>query len=160
MATHRLFLEDFEASYSLIALHSPVEDYKLVYEMNQQLTSKFFRVRKDIDLVQQGVCFSRFEWENNQTDTVWNLVTNRVSVNTESEVDQLTLFNTDSDTNTIQYYLIPEQPKVDYFLKIEGDCSQLMMNKLLLKLKEIPHLETAYSIDHTMLKSRSNLIFE
>ncbi|NER17204.1 IPExxxVDY family protein [Spongiivirga citrea] len=159
MAVHKLFIEDFEASYSLFALHSPVEDYKLVYEMNNLLSSKFYRVRNDIDLIQQGVRFSRFEWNNENIDTIWNIVTNKVVVNAVSKPDQLSLFD-GGDNTTIQYHLIPEQPKVDYFLKIEGDYNQFMVNQLLLKLKSIPHLETAYMLDHESLRSRSNLIFE
>ncbi len=159
MAVHKLFIEDFEASYSLLALHSPVEDYKLIYEMNNLLSSKFYRVRKDIDLIQKGVRFSRFEWNNENSDTIWNLVTNKVVVNAVSKPDQLSLFDHSANT-TIQYHLIPERPKVDYFLKIEGDCSQFTVNQLLLKLKNIPHLETAYQVDHESLRSRNNLIFE
>jgi len=159
MAIHKLFIEDFEASYSLLALHSPVEDYKLIYEMNNLLSSKFHRVRKDIDLIQQGVRFSRFEWNNENTDTTWNVITNKVIVNAVSKQDQLSLFDA-NDSAAIQYHLIPEQSKVDYFLKIDGDYSRFMLNQLLLKLKSVPHLETAYTIDHERLKSRSNLIFE
>lgn len=159
MAVHKLFIEDFEASYYLFALHSPVEDYKLVYEMNNLLSGKFCRVRNDIDLIQQGVGFSRFEWNNKISDTTWNLVTNKVIGNAVSKPDQLSLF-ADSVNTTSQYHLIPEQPKVDYFLKIEGDYSQFMVNQLLLKLKSIPHLETAYTVDPESLRSRSNLIFE
>ena len=54
--------------------------------------------------------------------------------------------------------LIPEQDKIDYFLIIKNNLS-IEINDLLIRLKKIDTILTAFIFDVEDLKSKSNLIF-
>jgi hypothetical protein len=56
-------------------------------------------------------------------------------------------------------FLIPEQKSCDYFLIARGGYDLEDQAGMLQKVKEIPFVLTAFSIDPRNLKSRQNLIF-
>ena len=150
---HKMSIDFYEAQFSLIALHTSFEDYTLAYWLNKQLKTKFKRQRKDLDL-NTAVSFSVFDWLDIKTDAYWSLVSNKhIGISTQKTEDLFSevLFEK-------QQHLVPEHPKVDYFLKIE-DEGYINTSKLVVQLKQIPLIVTAFTIDQNQLKSKNNLIF-
>jgi arabinogalactan endo-1,4-beta-galactosidase len=73
-----------------------------------------------------------------------------------------------SETDTVYYLfgnrngsvnLIPEQKQTDYFLKIQTEAEFIDLPELVQKIKELPSVLAAFSINPEQLKSKENLIF-
>ncbi len=159
MAVHKLFIEEFEASYSLVAIHSSLEDYRMAYALNRTLAVALFRQEKDVDFPADHISFARYEWKDKIRQLTWNLV-NNTTVRTQNKSDVPGSLFDEIEVSTINYHLIPEQPKIDYFLKIEGDYREGLEQEILSKLQQTPQIIAAYAIDADQLKSKNNLIFK
>ena len=152
-AVHKILDDFYEDPYELVALHSSLEDYELVYFINLHLKSKFKRCADDLQL-SPGVSFPIFEWKDEQNDRYWSLVTNNSVL--EANVQEIGLFEGEPSFTT--HHLVPEHKEVDYFLKVEDD--DLDIEKDLLKpLLLVPRVITAYAVNTDKLKSKNNLIF-
>lgn len=159
MATHKLFVDDFDdASYLLFAIHSMIEDYRLAYLLNQVLDIRLRRCSHDVDFEYLKASFPIYEWENEQHDLKWTLVGNICKKEEDSIFSSGTLFDS-SLKNIKTYQLIPEMEQVDYFLKIENDDQSLSQRIILEKINSIPQIAAVYEVDVHELKSRENLIF-
>jgi hypothetical protein len=56
--------------------------------------------------------------------------------------------------------LIPEQPRIDYFLLLSGDgIQELASNEVVIQLRGLEEIQAAFTIDVDSLKSKNNLIF-
>jgi hypothetical protein len=153
---YALEIDDFcEEEYSLIGIHSTLEDYKLAYLLNKNLSTKFYKVKEDLEFVREKtkVSFSIYNYENNENDFDWFLITNSYRRENKSISKDLLLT---SETKT---YLIPEKKKVDFFLKISGIVEYEFVLKTINKIKNIENVITAFSIDKNTLKSKDFLIF-
>ena len=54
MQIHALELDDFsEEKYSLIGIHSTLEDYKLAYLLNKNLNTRFYKAKEDLEFVRE-----------------------------------------------------------------------------------------------------------
>jgi len=153
---YALEIDDFcEEEYSLIGIHSTLEDYKLAYLLNKNLSTKFYKAKEDLEFVWEKtkVSFSIYNYENNENDFDWFLITNSYRRANKSISKDLLLT---SETKT---YLIPEKKKVDFFLKISGIVEYEFVLKTINKIKNIENVITAFSIDKNTLKSKDFLIF-
>ena len=155
MAIHRISDDFYDHSYILIAIHCALEDYRLAYFLNARLHAKFKRL-PDIDLYQNHVAFSVYEWEDHKTGSVWNLLSNTSKSGIVAVKNSPTLFGDDTASKSV--YLIPERKQTDYFLKIDGESIREDLLNLLHKINEIPQIVTAYSVAPDQLKSKHNLI--
>ena len=156
MPVYALEIDDFcEEEYSLIGIHSTLEDYKLAYLLNKNLSTKFYKAKEDLEIVREKtkVSFSIYNYENNENDFDWFLITNSYRRENKSISKDLLLT---SETKT---YLIPEKKKVDFFLKISGIVEYEFVLKTINKIKNIENVITAFSIDKNTLKSKDFLIF-
>ena len=152
-AIYKINDDFYDESFILIALHTTLDDYALVYGLNQSLKAKFVRARKDFNLA-ENKSFPIFEWDDKFHDMYWVLVANHSS-------EQKLIPNNDlfqHETTFSKPRLIPEYKDVDYLLKIETekefDTSSLIKNILVL-----PRVMAAYEISTEKLKSKNNLIF-
>lgn len=153
VAKHKLTAQEFETDYTLLALHTGVEDFTLAYHLNKVLKMSFKRQRSDI-AISDVSSVAVFNSENEKDQTNWCLIANKAVV--EKEDVELDLFqNEPINTNS---YLIPERKEVDFFVKIE-DLHESALNELIKKIKSIPEVVMAYNLDYTGLKSKLNLIF-
>ncbi|MCP4976473.1 MAG: IPExxxVDY family protein [Maribacter sp.] len=152
-AVHKISDDLFEDSFTLIALHSSMEDFAVVYAINQGIKSIFKRSSKDLEL-SENMSFPFFEWQDDLNDRYWILITNE-STKKESMVRE-GLFQ--DEPSFAKHHLVSEYKEVDYFVKIEHD-DDLDEEMLLKKLIAIPKMVTAYSVDTDKLKSKNNLIF-
>ena len=156
MQVHALDLEDFcEEEYSLIGIHSTLEDYKLAYLLNKNLKTRFYKAKEDLKFVKEKkeASFSIYNYENIKYDYDWFLIANSYRRENQTVSNELLLT---SETKT---YLIPEKKKVDFFLKICGETEYEFVMKTINKIKQIDSVITAYSIDKNTLKSKDFLIF-
>ena len=156
MQVYALEMDDFcEEPYSLIGIHSTLEDYKLAYLINQNLNTRFYKAIKDLEFKRdkKKASFSIYNYENTNEGFNWFLIANSYRRENQTVSNELLLT---SETKT---YLIPEKKKVDFFLKICGDSEYDFVMKTIQKIINIENVITAYSIDKNTLKSRDFLIF-
>ena len=156
MQVYALEMNDFcEEEYSLIGIHSTLEDYKLAYLINKKLNTRFFKAKEDLQFTREKkkASFSIYNYENTKYDFDWFLIANSYMRENQTVSNELLLT---SETKT---YLIPEKKKVDFFLKICGESEYDFVMKTINSIKSIENIITAYLIDKNTLKSKDFLIF-
>ncbi len=158
MSVHKLQFDDFdECEYDLLAIHTTLEDYRLAFFLNQNLPLKLRKAKEDISIDSKAgqTWFSRFVFEDSETEAVWDLVGNKSEfVSTQSSAT--TLFG-NTETITTKAWLLPEFKKADYFLKIEN--AHLTADEAVQKIQSIDRVSVVYAISSDMIKSKNNLIF-
>ena len=156
MPIYSLEIDDFsDSNYTLIGIHSTLEDHKLAYILNKTLKTSFRKSEYSLDFENKNnnASFSIYKFENKQLDTNWFLISN--TYKDISKPIQTGLF-IESEITT---YLIPEKKKVDFFLKLEGDFEYDFIIKTIDKINQIKQIITSYKIDANTLKSKDFLIF-
>ena len=149
-------LDDIDEQIYLIGIHSPTEDYRIAFLLNQHLKMKFQRSEKYLDFDKSDAVFPLFEFKDQSSYINYYLINNKhVSTKTETQ-NPLDLFGSGNYSSTT--YLIPEQKKVDYFIKIDG-CDSSFVKSLVSKINGLKQIVTSYEIDADTLKSKNNLIF-
>ena len=149
-------LDDFDAHFCLIGIHSPVEDYRIAFLLNQKLGMKFEKSNKELDFENTSAFFPFFEFKDESSFVNYYLINNKhVSTKTETE-NSMDLFSGGNYSFTT--YLIPEKKKVDYFIKIEG-CDAGFTKAFIAKINQFKQIVTSYEIDADTLKTKNNLIF-
>ena len=152
MLKHRLSSDDLENDYSLIAIHSNTEPYKLAFEINQKLKIQLKRCSYDVSFDANDSMFKLYKHISETYNTKLYLISNK-SISEKKIKDQL-LFENLSES----FFLIPELKKVEFLLKIEGGGFNIQ--NLLKKLNELDSIISCYRAKITAAKSKYNLIFE
>jgi hypothetical protein len=126
--------------------------------LNQKLPIFLSKSKNEIQInIKEGITFfSRFIYENANTDCCWSLVQNKNEVTTLSTNNQ-NLFGDTSFEVATKAFLLPELKKVDYFLKIENSDAE--MEKIIASMNTISQIATVYCVDSNNIKSKNNLIF-
>ena len=159
MALHKLHVDDFyDDSFSLIAIHCSLEDYRLAYLLNKHLNISLVRKPQDLDYKYFAATYSIFEWEDKKQHTTWNLISNICKREEDGLQSSGSLFNT-SNTILKTYHLLPEFKNVYYLIKVMNEYQSFDEKQILDTLQSIPQLVTSYSIDVEHIKSKDNLIF-
>lgn len=156
MQIHSLGFDDFcDEEYSLIGIHTALEDFKLAYLLNKNLNTSFYKSKEDLNFENEQInaSFSVFNYSSNKYDFDWFLIANSSKRENQKESNELLLT---SETKT---YLIPEKKKVDFFIKISGDVEYSLVVEIVDKIKKIDQVITSYSVDKNSLKSKDFLIF-
>jgi hypothetical protein len=156
MQIYSLGLDDFsEEEYSLIGIHTALEDFKLAYLLNKNLSTGFYKAKEELNLenLQKKASFSIYNYSSKKYDFDWFLIANSSKRENQKESTKLLLT---SETKT---YLIPEMKKVDFFIKISGDLEDSFITETVDKIKKIDQVITSYTIDKNTLKSKDFLIF-
>lgn len=160
-STIKTFLEEInEIEYQLIAIHTSLEDYRLAYFINQQLSVNLKKCNKDLHVrVKQGEThFARFYYEDEYNSIVWNLIENKNDVMNMQNDTIKDLFSAETTSFSSATYLLPEYKKVNFFLKIESEKS-LQLSEFVSKINSIDKIAMVYSVDKDKIKSKNNLIF-
>ncbi|GLB48281.1 IPExxxVDY family protein [Neptunitalea lumnitzerae] len=149
--------DDFEddCEFTLIAIHSAVEDYRMAFLLNKYLGLGFKKVTP-VEMDDNHV-FQRFEWLDEKNDTYWSLIQNSAIKKEEVSKSAFMLFEEWGGEQTI--YLLPEHKKVDFFIKIEIAESYLDVPSIVQKIQQIPNIVTTYKLATNRIKTRTNLIF-
>jgi hypothetical protein len=159
MAIHKLQLEDFDqVDYNLIAIHTSLEDYRLAFKINQQLTISLSKndCEIPIEVNKKKASFSRFTFDDEEKMMLWDLIQNKQEIELPVQTTAVNLF--DNNNMTTQIALVSELKKVDYFLKIEHD-DQVKIKDIINKLNKIDSISTVYEVNANEIKSKNNLIF-
>lgn len=146
---------EYDHNYTLIGIHSTLEDFRIAYFLNKNLNTNLKRFKNDLDFPSKKCSFSLFIYENVSTFTSWSLIANKyVFVNSVMSYDN-NLFKEESKTS----FLISEKKQVDYFIKINGNIDKIFLQNILSKINNTHNIITSYPIDPYDLKSKDNLIF-
>lgn len=159
MAVHKLIIDDFDsADYTLIAIHSSLEDYRLAYFVNRELEIRLEKCSKDIGVKKHDevAFFSRYTFEDPYQDASWNLIQNKNSITT-TQTGNGTFFAEADFAVSTSVFFIPELKLADFVLKV--DNSEIKDAAIVQQLLAVKHIATAYKVDHYKLKSKNNLIF-
>ena len=159
MVVHKLNLDSFDdAPYSLLALHTSLDDYQLAYLINQKLPILLSKQLEDIHLTSGNgdTYFSRFSYENLEYDTWWDLIQNKNTTHLGTVNDAIATTSNLFDVSTTAY-LLSEFKKVDYFLRIQNFEEDV--DSIIGILNNIPRIESIYLIHEDQIKSKNNLIF-
>ena len=152
MTVHRLSSDELENDYTLIAIHSNTEPFKLAFEINQKIKIQLKRCSYDLSFDGNDSVFDLYKHSSETYNTKLFLILNK-SFNEKKIKDQL-LFKNLSESS----FLIPELKKVEYLLKIEG--GGFNNKSLLRKLNELDSIISCYRVQISGAKSKYNLIFE
>ena len=162
MSAHKLVLDDIVDPYfNLIAIHSSIEEYKLAFLLNKNLNLRLSRTRNDIDLQVNSIraLFSLYKFQDHKNYRDFYLISNKFKLRSKTTTGFGSLFGEEEMfCNTIHF--LPEFRKVDFFLKIEQESTTAGEKHLLNKIKEIPQIAGAYTINENQLKTKENLIFD
>ncbi len=161
MPVHKLQINDFVvADYKLIALYSPLEDYRLAYFINSKLQVRLEKHPVPISIkIREGEgSFSRFIYDDEETGIFWNFIQNKNKV-VSGQPKYISLFEETGLDIVTKIFLIPEFRTADYILKIEYTPDDFETGELVHKLLTLKHITTACTINQDKLKSRNNLIF-
>ena len=162
MAIHKLDFGEFdEIDYSLIAIHTTLEDYRLAYFINQRLHVNLNKSSKEIQITDKEgeVYFSRFHYYQKKKDISWDLIQNINEVIQKKIEDNRDLFTNFDLEVAKKVYMIPEFKKVNYFLKIENSEDNTNLLEIQNELNSIDQIATNYIVDINKIKSKNNLIF-
>ena len=162
MGNLKLSIEDFEEDdFFIIAIHTPLEDYRLAYFLNLNLEIFLSKNKNEVESqVKEGkTSFARFTFEDKKNFINWDLVQNKNEIElSENNINQ-DLFSGFKNKFSASTYLLPEYKKVDYFLKIENAENEIDINKIVSKINSIESVKMVYAIDSENIKSKNNLIF-
>jgi len=156
MLLHSLEFDDYaDDNYHLIGIHSVLEDYRLAFLLNKHFLFNFRKANYDLDVTNEGYnsSYNIFEYNNKELAHDWFLISN--SCRLKATTNNSGFFN----ENEIITYLLPEEKKIDYFLKIEGDIDDDYIDAFVKKMKTISQIVTSYKIETNTLKSKNFLIF-
>ena len=153
MSIYKLTTSDFESDYTLIAIHSQSEPYKLAYEINLKLNTSLKKSSFDISFKNKVSIFDLYKHESEIYNTKLYLISNK-SIEKENQAKNKLLFNEYS----ISSFLIPELKKAEFLIKIEGGGFNI--DSLLIKLNKIDSVVSCYRASISNVKSKYNLIFE
>jgi hypothetical protein len=101
---------------------------------------------------------SRFEYEDEKKNVLWNLVQNKSSITNLSQSNSLDLFANSNSKFSSKIYLLPEFKKVDYFLKIENE-HDVDITTITNLINKIERVSIVYNVEIQTIKSKNNLIF-
>jgi hypothetical protein len=159
MALHRLDFDEFyDDSFTLIAIHSQIEDYRLAYFLNKKLNLKLKRCEKDLDFKYFTASFPFFEYRDPQQCRNWYLIANSCTKETESFQSSGSLFDFQQKAYKT-HFLVPEYKTVNYFLKVEEEAIHFDELSTIKTIVDIPKIVTSYKVDAEKLKSKNHLIF-
>ena len=133
---------EYNYDFGLLAISSPVRDYRLCWLLNKALQIDLVR-EEDVELTRKRkerrkTCFfSRFSYEDELTKSTINVLANR--------------FSTEA--------LIPELKKFDFLLLIDGGMHETAFKEIKEKVGTSPGIQLTMSYEPASLKSKINLVF-
>lgn len=154
MIVHKLSSDFFEDNFELIAIHTTMEDYRLVYFLNKVLNIRLYKKNMEQNFAVQNNPFSYFHWYDQLSKLGWHCFANRIVF--QEKMGEGSLFN----TSDVVRYLIDNKKKIDFFLKIDDVDTRFQTKKIIEKITTIPEVFVTYTIDIDTLSSKHKLIFQ
>jgi delta 1-pyrroline-5-carboxylate dehydrogenase len=147
--------------YTLIGIHASIEPYRMAYKLNKHLKTSFARTVKDQDVTMPSYVshFPVYKYQDMHENTAVYLTPNKYWGKLKENSSAQGLFSTDQ-IEEVKTILVKEFATVDFLLKIEKEKAFFPVKKWLHRLNEIPHVISAYELDHLKIKNQDYLIFE
>ncbi len=136
------FDSEFEFEFILIAINSPLRDYRLCHFVNKYTGLNLERDEEEHILFDQAIDKS-------------NYFTKFSQVTPDYETEHYLLNNKGIEGG----FVIPEQPSFDYFLILKSFIDSVDLKALVENVNKIPGVVFAKEISPNVLKSKENLIF-
>jgi len=162
MINYKLQIDDFdEVDYSLIAIHTALDDYRLAYFINKNLSINLSKNENEIPIsVKDGeTFFTRFDFEDFENGVLWSLIQNENEIIIEKKGTNFDLFADTIQEISKKVHLLPDFKKVNYFLKINNTETYIDLSKTTEILNTIDRISTVYIVDLNKIKNKNNLIF-
>lgn len=142
-----------EEPYTLIGIHASIEPYRMAYKLNKHLKTSFTRTVKDQDVTMPTYIshFPVYKYLDTHENTVVYLTPNKYWGKLKVSSSASGLFPTD-EADEVKTILVKEFSTVDFLLKIEKENVSFPVKKWLHRLNEIPHVISAYQLDHLKIK--------
>ncbi len=150
-ASLRIHEDLYDEEFSLVGIHTSLEDYALVYALNEALKIRLKRSSEDLSF-SSTIAYPCFEWKDELYDLNWALFINTCITSQKNKPNDLF----PEELSYTSHQLVPEHKEADYLLKMDNYA---LNSALLKKIKTIPKVVTAYAIETEKLKSKPNLIF-
>ena len=161
------FSIDFEHDYNflLIGICSPLKSYSIAYHLNKNISTELQRSTEDIQMVfpdgLEDAYFAQFEYLDIQFQNQWYLIANKCKILcSELDKNQGTIFDGLNQNRNKTKHLIPENPKVDFYLQIHGIYNEESKSSLIKNIKNIERIVSVHEIDTNKLRSKENLIID
>tara|TARA_Y100000739_G_scaffold101190_1_gene86687 strand:+ start:2730 stop:3188 length:459 start_codon:yes stop_codon:yes gene_type:complete len=151
-------LEDsFSEEFSLLAIHTDLEDFRLAYFLNKTLGLNLSRKEFDLNFIDSKGNFSVFEYIDEDSYLKWNLISNIYNHNFTTNINSNDLFELSNEL-VKKFNLLSEYKNVNFLLKLENNENQVDLEDIIKEIKNIPQIITLYNINKD-LKNKENLIF-
>ena len=158
MTITKLNLEDsFSEEFSLLAIHTDLEDFRLAYFLNKTLGLNLSRKEFDLNFIDSKGNFSVFEYIDQDNFLKWNLISNIYNHNFTANITSNDLFELSNEL-VKKFNLLSEYKNVNFLLKLENNENQVDLEDIIKEIKNIPQIITLYNINKD-LKNKENLIF-
>ncbi len=158
MTITKLNLEDsFSEEFSLLAIHTDLEDFRLAYFLNKTLGLNLSRKEFDLNFIDSKGNFSVFEYIDQDNFLKWNLISNIYNHNFTTNINSNDLFELSNEL-VKKFNLLSEYKNVNFLLKLENNENQVDLEDIIKEIKNIPQIITLYNINKD-LKNKENLIF-
>ena len=158
MTITKLNLEDsFSEEFSLLAIHTDLEDFRLAYFLNKTLGLNLSRKEFDLNFIDSKGNFSVFEYIDQDNFLKWNLISNIYNHNFTTNINSNDLFELSNEL-VKKFNLLSEYNNVNFLLKLENNENQVDLEDIIKEIKNIPQIITLYNINKD-LKNKENLIF-
>ena len=158
MTITKLNLEDsFSEEFSLLAIHTDLEDFRLAYFLNKTLGLNLSRKEFDLNFIDSKGNFSVFEYIDQDNFLKWNLISNIYNHNFTTNINSNDLFELSNEL-VKKFNLLSEYKNVNFLLKLENNENQVDLEDIIKEIKNIPQIITLYNINRD-LKNKENLIF-
>ncbi len=147
MKRHVLKFDHSFYDFILIAIDTSAEDCQLAFLLNKYLSLRLVKNEEGLSFSEEkskGI-YSLYTFEEDYNE--WYLIANTCQIN-----EAIGMFPNSSSRR----YLIPEQKKIKFFLKIEGEIDEQEIIEL---INKIPKVLYSYVLDPQVLKSKEFLIF-
>lgn len=161
MVVHKLNIDEFEAdSFSLIAIYTNLEDFRLAYFINLVLNLNLKKNPIDIlvNTSEGETNFTSFVFENLKQEISWNLFQNKSEISYSNKDLNLNLFSDFNIQTTKKVFILPEFKKVDFFLKIDHQ-EDINLVEIVKNINKIDRISSVNSIEISKIKNKNNLIF-
>ena len=148
--------DSFSEEFSLLAIHTDLEDFRLAYFLNKTLGLNLSRKAFDLNFIDSKGNFSVFEYIDLDNFLKWNLISNIYNHNFTTNISN-DLFELSNEL-VKKFNLLSEYKNVNFLLKLENNENQVDLEDIIKEIKNIPQIITLYNINKD-LKNKEHLIF-
>mgnify|MGYP001474053796 FL=1 len=152
-----LLHDDFYSKeYTLFALKSNLQDYRLAYFFNKKTDLTLNRMTKDVKYILKNntLYFSAFVDKSFDDKKKCYLISNKTIYSKDLKYGSL--FKNIPISNNM--FLIPELKEFDYMLKLDGIWTKKEIGDLVTSMSKISEIVANICVDSKKIKSINNLI--